>query len=179
MLSPEKIATVARNAAHVAYTVLGLDCPYSITFINKPELAFDGLLSNQENVIQLNLAHLKPFSTAVMPTGKLKTEEEYELDENYRHAMKIYSVVFHEMRHLYQKRAVEIYHLNPSWGRKASSLWKATRNALYGSRNYSSTSWAKAPELTSMPMPITLLTIFPTDIQLIFRCFRQTGCSEP
>lgn len=116
MLSPEKIATVARNAAHVAYTVLGLDCPYSITFINKPELAFDGLLSNQENVIQLNLAHLKPFSTAVMPTGKLKTEEEYELDENYRHAMKIYSVVFHEMRHLYQKRAVEIYHLNPLLG---------------------------------------------------------------
>ena len=49
MLTPDKISNVAKNAAYVAYTVLGLDCPYSVEFINKPELPFDGLLSHKDN----------------------------------------------------------------------------------------------------------------------------------
>ena len=119
MLSPERITTVAKNAAHVAYTVLGLDCPYSVEIIDRRELPFDGLLRDRDNTIQLNLSHLEPFSQSVMPASDLKTEEDYELDENYRHTMKICSVVFHEMRHLYQKRAVEIYHLNRFLGAKS------------------------------------------------------------
>ena len=133
MLTPDKISNAAKNAAYVAYTVLGLDCPYSVEFISKPELPFDGLLSHKENSIQLNLSHLEPFSQSVMPAGDLKSEEDYELDENYRHTMKICSVVFHEMRHLYQKRAVEIYHVNrflgaksikPLESEKKCSLWE-------------------------------------------------------
>ena len=98
MLTPERITTVSKNAAHVAYTVLGLDCPYSVEIIDRRELPFDGLLRDRDNTIQLNLSHLEPFSQSVMPPSDLKTEEDYELDENYRHTMKICSVVFHEMR---------------------------------------------------------------------------------
>ena len=35
--------------------------------------------------------------------------EEALVDENFRHALAICSVVFHEMRHLYQKEAVRVY----------------------------------------------------------------------
>lgn len=119
MLTPERITTVAKNAAHVAYTVLGLDCPYSVQIIDRRELPFDCLLRDRDNTIQLNLSHLEPFSQSVMPASDPKTEEDYELDENYRHTMKICSVVFHEMRHLYQKRAVEIYHVNRFLGAKS------------------------------------------------------------
>ena len=38
------------------------------------------------------------------------------MDENYRHTMKVYSLLYHEMRHLYQKRAVEAYMINRSLG---------------------------------------------------------------
>lgn len=64
MLTPERITTVAKNAAYVAYTVLGLDCPYSVTFINEPELAFDGLLSNKA-IESLNATYSIPNRTLV------------------------------------------------------------------------------------------------------------------
>lgn len=134
MLTRTKIENIAHNAARVAYTVLGLDCQYSIAFIEDPELSFDGLLDTDNNIINLNLSVLKPFSHNAMPLSKpIKdmTEEEVELDENYRHMMKICSVVYHEMRHLYQKRTVEIYAINqflgggikPLESKKKYELW--------------------------------------------------------
>ena len=116
MLERERIEACAKKAGRIAYTVLGLDCPYSIAFINDPSIPEDARLDTQKNEVQINLALLKPFSTEVMPSLELKTEEDRQLDEDYRHMMKIYSLVYHEMRHLYQKRAVEAYLINKKLG---------------------------------------------------------------
>ena len=135
MLTPERITTVAKNAAHVAYTVLGLDCPYSVQIIDRRELPFDCLLRDRDNTIQLNLSHLEPFSQSVMPASDLKTEEDYELDENYRHTMKICSVVFHEMRHLYKKRAVEIYPRTPELRKQRPKKMRILCPKFYSARS--------------------------------------------
>lgn len=156
MLKQNQIERAASNAAYVAYQVLGLDSvSYSISFIDDPDLNYDGLLdmrsksndeekgglldvldvdeNNRTAVIYLNLSKLTPFSTTVMPSAPLNTPEDVTLDENYRHLMKIFTVVYHEMRHLYQRRAVELYMLNQFIGgginqlesKKKCELWKS------------------------------------------------------
>lgn len=185
MLNRNQIEHIAQNAAFVAYTILGLDrIPYSISFIEDPDLNYDGLLdvrskrgdgdehiadavdtadtadtddtaavdtdavdtintintvgtvdlgNNRTATIYLNLSKLTPFSTDVIPSGPLSTPEEKDLDENYRHLMKICTVVYHEMRHLYQRRAVELYMINQFTGggirqlesKKKCELWKS------------------------------------------------------
>ena len=116
MLDNDRIKAAADKAAKVAYTVLGLDCPYSVALINDLSIPEDARLDTQRNEIQLNLALLEPFSTDVMPSGELKTEEDKRVDEDYRHLMKVYSLVYHEMRHLYQKQAVNGYLINKKLG---------------------------------------------------------------
>ena len=134
MLKRNQIEYIAYDAAHVAYSVLGLDCKYSINFIEEPEMQFDGFLDTDNNIINLNLCVLTPFSHEAVPPSipvEDMSPEELEIDENYRHSMKIYSVVYHEMRHLYQKRAVEIYTINqflgggikPLESKKKCELW--------------------------------------------------------
>lgn len=44
--------------------------------------------------------------------------EEALVDENFKHALAICSVVFHEMRHLYQKEAVRVYNVTKMLGTK-------------------------------------------------------------
>jgi hypothetical protein len=51
-----------------------------------------------------------------MPAPEDMTEEDKQIDENYRHMMKIFFLVYHEMRHLYQKRAVNVYLINQRLG---------------------------------------------------------------
>ena len=121
MLDNDRIKAAADKAAKVAYTVLGLDCPYSVALINDLSIPEDARLDTQRNEIQLNLALLEPFSTDVMPSGELKTEEDKRVDEDYRHLMKVYSLVYHEMRHLYQKQAVNAYLINKKLGGRADS----------------------------------------------------------
>ena len=116
MLDNDRIKAAADKAAKVAYTVLGLDCPYSVALINDLSIPEDARLDTQRNEIQLNLALLEPFSTDVMPSGELKTEEDKRVDEDYRHLMKVYSLVYHEMHHLYQKQAVNAYLINKKLG---------------------------------------------------------------
>ena len=116
MLEREQIEACAKKAGRIAYTVLGLDCPYSITFISDPTIPEDARLDTQKNEVQINLALLKPFSTEVMPASEDMTKEDKQVDEDYRHMMKVYSLVYHEMRHLYQKRAVEAYLINKKLG---------------------------------------------------------------
>ena len=113
MLTNNAIEVYAQDAARVAYAVLGLDCPYSVILINDPTVPEDARLDTQKNQVQINLAVLEPFSTDVMPADE---DEDPIVDENYRHTMKVYSLVYHEMRHLYQKRAVEAYMINRSLG---------------------------------------------------------------
>lgn len=91
--------------------------------------------NNRTAIIYLNLSKLTPFSTEVMPSSisSLSTPEEKALDENYRHLMKICTVVYHEMRHLYQRRATELYMMNQFMGggikqlesKKKCELWKS------------------------------------------------------
>lgn len=117
MLDNARIENCAEKAAYIAYTILGLDCPYSIALINDPTLTIDGQLDTQENVIQLNLAILKPFppDTMIGPCEEMSAEDR-QIDEDYRHMLKVCSVVFHEMRHLYQKAAVQAYMINRRFG---------------------------------------------------------------
>ena len=118
MLDKKQILATAEKAAASAYRVLGLDCPYSVTLIDNPSITEDALLDTQKNEIQINIALLEPFSPEVMPTRLLNTEEDREIDENYRHIMKINYLAFHEMRHLYQIKTVGIYLINQSMGGK-------------------------------------------------------------
>ena len=192
----------------------GLDrIPYSISFIEDPDLNYDGLLdvrskrgdgdehiadavdtadtddtaavdadtintvgtvdlgNNRTATIYLNLSKLTPFSTDVIPSGSLSTPEEKDLDENYRHLMKICTVVYHEMRHLYQRRAVELYMINQFTG-GGSGSWKARRNVNCGNQNWNVTFSEKVVltrqatmlqtlSLMQMTSPIT----FQTDTQ--------------
>ena len=116
MLDNDHIKACAKKAARVAYAVLGLDCHYSIVFIHEPTIQEDARLDTTKNEIQINLALLKPFSTEAMPCSDDLKEEEKQIDENYRHIMKIFYLVYHEMRHIYQKRAVEAYLINQRLG---------------------------------------------------------------
>ena len=110
----DKIESIAKEAAVVAYTVLGLDCDYSVSLIDDPTIIEDGLFDTKDNIIMLNLARLEPF-----PPGTLIIEmEDPDQDEDFRLVMKICYIIFHEMRHRYQKRAVEIYTLNKMLGGK-------------------------------------------------------------
>ena len=110
----DKIESIAKEAAVVAYTVLALDCDYSVSLIDDPTIIEDGLFDTKDNIIMLNLARLEPF-----PPGTLIIEmEDPDQDENFRLVMKICYIIFHEMRHRYQKRAVEIYTLNKMLGGK-------------------------------------------------------------
>ena len=116
MLDNVHIEACAKKAAKAAYAVLGLDCDYSIVFIHDPTIQEDASLDTQKNEIQINLALLKPFSTEIMPAPEDMTEEDKQIDENYRHMMKIFFLVYHEMRHLYQKCAVNVYLINQRLG---------------------------------------------------------------
>ena len=117
MLDNAGIENTAKKAACIAYTVLGLDCSYSIALINDPTLTVDGQLDTQENIIQLNLAALKPFPPdAMVGQDEKMSEEDLWIDEDFRHILKVCVVVLHEMRHLYQKRAVEAYTINKRLG---------------------------------------------------------------
>ena len=111
---PDRIKSIAKEAAAVAYKVLGLDCNYSVALIDDPSIIEDGIFKTKDNIIMLNLARLEPY-----PAGTLIIEmEDPDNDEDFRLAMKICFIVFHEMRHLYQKRAVEIYTINKMMGGK-------------------------------------------------------------
>lgn len=117
MLDNVRIENCAKKAAYIAHMVLGLNCPYSVTLINDPALDVDGRLDTHENVIQFNLALLKPFPPdAFFGSCEEFSEEEQRIDEDYRHMLKVCSVVYHEMRHLYQKMAVKAYTINKRLG---------------------------------------------------------------
>lgn len=116
MLDNARIKVWAEKAARVAYAVLGLNCPYSVSLINDPAIPEDAQLDTQKNEVQINLATLEPFSAEVMPTSEPVTDEDRLLDEEYRLMMKVYYLVYHEMRHLYQKQAVNAYAINRRLG---------------------------------------------------------------
>ncbi len=122
MLDNAWIKSCAKKAAYIAHTVLDLDCPYSIVLIDDPTLTVDGQLDTKENIIQLSLAALKPFSPdTIVGQYEEMSEEDRQVDEDYQHMLKICSVVFHKMRHLYQKMAVQAYTINKRLGGRMAS----------------------------------------------------------
>lgn len=122
MLSKKMIEKWAKGAAYVSYHVLGLDklnCKYTVTLVNDSDYVQDGLFNSSDNDIRLNLARLVPYPVEGM-VGRPEnmSAEEALVDEDFRHALAICSVVFHEMRHLYQKEAVRVYNVNKMLGTK-------------------------------------------------------------
>ncbi len=117
MLNREQIERAAKKAGIVAYTVLGLDCDYSIVLIDDPDTQEDAVLDITKNEIRINLDKLEPFpqETAELKKSDL-SEEERLLDEDYRHYLKICYLVFHEMRHIYQIQAVNVYEIKKMMG---------------------------------------------------------------
>ena len=120
MLSEKMIEKWAKGAAYVSYHVLGLDklnCKYTVTLVNDSDYVQDGLFNSSDNDIRLNLAKLVPYPVeGMLGRPKDMSEKEALADEDYRHALSICAIVFHEMRHLYQKEAVKIYEVNKMLG---------------------------------------------------------------
>ena len=133
MLTKDRIEIAARNAAIVAHTVLGLNRDYSVVLIDDPSVPEDARFDTTKNEIQINLDMLEPFPENIFVGKKQdQTPEDKEIDENYRHMLKICYLVFHEMRHLYQKEVVTVYTINqllgghtipPLESDKKSALW--------------------------------------------------------
>ena len=61
--------------------------------------------------------------------------ENYILFYRYQHMMKICSVVFHEMRHLYKKRAVEIYPRTPELRKQRPKKMRILCPKFYSARS--------------------------------------------
>lgn len=111
------ILRIARAAARVAAGVLDFGAyesapedaipsregfRYSVVLVDRPDAAEDGYFNTKENEIQINAATIKPFPG--------------DGSEEIRLVMSICYVVYHEMRHFYQKRAVEAYVINQMFG---------------------------------------------------------------
>ena len=127
MHDKDRIELWAKKAAFVAYSVLGLDCNYSVLLIDDPSVNEDGRLNPSTHEIQLNLAKLKPFPPQEEEQKTIHTEEERQLDETYRLLMKTCYVIFHEMRHLYQLQAVRIYELKRMMGGNTMKLLESAK----------------------------------------------------
>ncbi len=117
MLNRTQIEKCAQKAGIVAYKVLDLDCKYSIVLIDDPAVSEDARLDTTKYEIQINLAQLQPFPVEIAGVGEENlTEENKQSDEDFRHILKICYLVFHEMRHIYQIEAVNIYSLKLRMG---------------------------------------------------------------
>ena len=107
MLTEEKILQIAKQSADVAAHVLCLtDYDYSVELISNPELIEDGIFLTETNTVQINLAQLQPFTNAELAIKNCKKESDLPM------ILKIVYLTFHEMRHFYQKKAVEAYAVN-------------------------------------------------------------------
>ena len=104
MLTDEKILRVANLAAKTAAEVLGVD-KYTVELTNDPSAPEDALFNTQENKVLINLGTLDPFPIEIGME-----------DADKRLALKIAFVTYHEIRHAYQKKAVEVYTINQMLG---------------------------------------------------------------
>ena len=139
MIDKDVLLRVIRKSADVAAQFQGIDVPYSVSLIDDPSFEQDGLFGTGNNEIVINLATLKPYPLSSIPLkSENPTDEEIKENENLRYALKATFIVFHEMRHLYQKCAVTAYAINRMMaGReihllesdKKCSLWESEMKA--------------------------------------------------
>lgn len=107
MLTNNQILHIATTAADVAAAVLGVeDFKYSVGLINDPAFTEDALFNTQENKVLINMAQLHPFPQECAESAS----------ENVRLVFKVIYLTYHEMRHAYQKKALEIYTINQMLG---------------------------------------------------------------
>ena len=119
MLSPTQIEHIAKKAAAFAARVLAMDYDYSIELINDPTIIEDGLFDPPTRTIKLNLAQLRPFSAENFVDRNDAPPEEGltpEQSEQWGLILKICSVTFHEMRHMYQVMEARAYAINSMYG---------------------------------------------------------------
>ena len=119
MLDEQKLQKVAEKAARTAVNLLSMEKKYTVKLINDPEIIQDALFGTQENEILINLAMLKPFPQSALPLSPNATEEEIEKNTDIRIILMVCYLTFHEIRHLYQKWAVEMYLINRLMGSKS------------------------------------------------------------
>lgn len=117
MIDQSLLEKVVIRSAKVAALFLGIGITYSVRVINDSSLIQDGLFGADGNEICINIARLEPYPQSALPLrSKSPTEEEKKSNEDIRYALRATYIVFHEMRHLYQKRAVEAYAINRMLG---------------------------------------------------------------
>lgn len=118
MLSFDQMRFIAGKSAAAAASVLGLQelqktssFSYSVLIIHDPS-APASQLHAEDHVIELNTAVLTPFPKTLVPLPPDAADVEQESNRQLRLALKVSYLVYREMRHLYQKLAVEIYTTN-------------------------------------------------------------------
>ena len=128
MLNEKQILRIATTAADVAAALFAESNPllgpdylkYSVDLINDPSFPEDALFNTQESKVLINLAQLQPFPP------------EFGGDsDDVRLAFKVIFLAYHEMRHAYQRKALEVYTLNQMMGggfpllesKKKCELW--------------------------------------------------------
>ena len=112
-----QIEDLAYRAAKVAYTVLGLDDEYSVVLYEKPDMPNDAYFNTYKNEIQINLSQLKPFPENAFSDIDDSSSDNHQFpSEDERLHLKICFLVFHEMRHMYQKKVINVYSINEKMG---------------------------------------------------------------
>ena len=113
----EQIGKLAERAAKVAHMILGLEDEYSVILYEKPEMPGDAYFNTYQNEIQINLSQLKPFPEEAFCDIDGNSSEDHQIpDEDARLHLKICFLVFHEMRHMYQKKVINVYSINKRMG---------------------------------------------------------------
>ena len=105
MIDNTVIEKCAKDAARIADAILELGWDYTIILINDPHNPSVGTLDLVTDEIAINLAVLKPYPVETLSHLCDVPEDA----EDFALLLKVYFVVYHEMRHLYQKLALELY----------------------------------------------------------------------
>ena len=136
MYDHDFIARWVESAMYVADTVLGLKSYMTTEYISNTSLPFDGICQASEGGLSTLIIN-EPMITP-MPVEMIGTQESYAALPKAEKAavdkmlfiMKICYIVFHEMRHVYQRDVVHAFTANPA-GRKmpesaeTCGLWKS------------------------------------------------------
>ena len=116
MLTISQIKHYATDAATIAEELMGIITRYTISVVDDPTRCEDAMFNTHTNEIIINLAALEPFQP--LSSSALSTPASDPFTTRMRLILKIYFLIYHEMRHLYQVEAVRRYQVNKMLGGK-------------------------------------------------------------